>query len=313
MVLGVAIVDRDLRVDSGWASLGPQRSGRERAEPDDASSTSTGLSEPVEIHALYPDNHPAYESYRDLLDLYRQRSDRSASTWSIPSRSLARCASSGSEFDQAGGNRAGLSVAVRGDRRLVFRGSGEADVTNALLEVGSDRPRLVGIVRGYGSSTRSPAATWDSRRRSRRCARSTTTSAGIRLSEGIPPEVTSSSRRGRTAGPRRRPRRSSTAWLSEGGRSAGTDRARRGPGLNETIGRYGLGDGRPRPGAWRGGDPGKPGVRAGDRLFPPPIVRGFQGNLPRRSPPSRRWSTSSPGIRSSSTSRSSRRRTRRWH
>ncbi len=44
----------------------------------------------------------------------------------------------------------GLTVALHGQRRRSFRGVAEEDVTGALLDLLSDAPRGVGIVRGYG-------------------------------------------------------------------------------------------------------------------------------------------------------------------
>lgn len=240
-----------------------------------------GLGDGVKIHALYPDNHPAYEAYRDLLELYRQKSDRVSFEFIDPVAQPGKVRDLGVKFDQAGANRAGLSVAVRGERRLVFRGNGEAEITNALLEVGSDRPRLVGIVRGYGELDPESGGELGFSRAVEALRGEYYEVRGVRLAEGIPPEMTALV----IAGPHLPIPAADLAvldaWIEQGGRLLCMLEPGEDHGLNATLGRFGLRVTGDRVLELGGAQiQGNPEYVRATGYSRHPIVRGFQGNLP---------------------------------
>lgn len=239
------------------------------------------LDETVTLYPLFPDTHPAYESYRDLLDLYRQDSAKVRFEFIDPVAQPGRVRELGVKFDQSGGQRAGLTVAVRGERRLVFRGSAESDVTNALLEVGSDRARVIGILRGYGELDPDSRGELGFSRAVEALQQEYYDVRGVRLSEGIPPEITVLV----VVGPHLPIPPQDLAildgWLAKGGRllamlEPGEDR-----GLNESLERFGL-----RVTGDRVLELGGAGIQGNAEFVRATgysrhaIVRGFQANLP---------------------------------
>ncbi|HEX6851476.1 MAG TPA: GldG family protein [Candidatus Polarisedimenticolaceae bacterium] len=240
-----------------------------------------GLGETVTVYALYPDSHPAYEAYRDLLELYRQRSTRVKFEFIDPVAQPGKVRELGVKHDQAGATRAGLSVAVRGDRRLVFRGNGEAEVTNALLEVGSDRPRLVGILRGYGELDPESSGDLGFARAVEALRQEYYDVRALRLSEGIPDTVTVLVVAGPNLPIPAADRAVLDAWLERGGRLLCMVEPGEDHGLNESIGRYGLRVTADRVLELGGAQiQGNPEFVRATGYSRHPIVRGFQGNLP---------------------------------
>jgi ABC-2 type transport system permease protein len=122
-------------------------------------SALAGLDDPVSIHGLFRDTDRRRDGYWDLLQLYRRHGrsvDVEVFDPNVRPGGLAALGLSAAERNAIGD---GLSVAVSGDRRVVFRGIHEEDVTNAVLEAGSTAPRVVGFIRGCGE--RDPEATSD--------------------------------------------------------------------------------------------------------------------------------------------------------
>ena len=113
----------------------------------------------VKIWALFKDRDPAREGYWDLLQSYKHRSDRIEAEFVDPNSRPGIVTSLGLSREEQSALKEGLSVATCGTRKVVFRGRDEEAVTNAVLEVGSEQHRTLGIVRGIGE--RDPASSGD--------------------------------------------------------------------------------------------------------------------------------------------------------
>jgi hypothetical protein len=119
-----------------------------------------GVTEPVKLYALMRKNpRDRWETYWNLLMLYRRGSDRIEAEIFDPVARPGIIGDLGLDPDQEAQRLDGMTVLVQGDHTLplddtarthVFRGMTEEDVTNALLEVGRQEERIVGILRGYG-------------------------------------------------------------------------------------------------------------------------------------------------------------------
>ncbi|ANM28976.1 hypothetical protein ABI59_04225 [Acidobacteria bacterium Mor1] len=111
-----------------------------------------GLQEPVKLYALYASDGQALEVrkiYLRMLDLYLDASDKISYEFFDVTRTPGIIDEL--ELDRREhGVLNGLTVAVRGDRRIVFRGEDEESITNAILEAGRAGRPVVGYVRGYG-------------------------------------------------------------------------------------------------------------------------------------------------------------------
>lgn len=118
------------------------------------------LTDDVQVKALYTAKHPERERYWELLQRYRDASARVEVEFIDPVARPGAVRSLGLDLSDESMRQDGASVAIRGDRKVVFRGVKEEDVTNAILEAGSNRKRVVGFVRGYGEAdTESPGDT----------------------------------------------------------------------------------------------------------------------------------------------------------
>ncbi len=108
-----------------------------------------GLKEDVHVYALFTPREPHRDKYVYLLMEYEKASSHVKVQFIDPvSRpGLVKELGVGAE---AGAKRDGLTVVARGERKIVFRGVEEDDVTNAILEVGAERKKVVGFLRGYG-------------------------------------------------------------------------------------------------------------------------------------------------------------------
>lgn len=110
------------------------------------------LEEPVRIVALFTDSHPERQGYWEILERYRRRTPRLAVEFVDPVARPGEVRALGLSAEELGARRDGLTVVIRGGRRLLVRDTKEESLTNAILEVGSTEPRVVGIVRGYGEA-----------------------------------------------------------------------------------------------------------------------------------------------------------------
>jgi len=108
-----------------------------------------GLDSNVSIHGLFRDSDRRRDAYWDLLQLYRRRTAKISVELFDPNARPGELAALGLSS----------SVAIPGERKAVFRGIGEEDATNAILEARSGAPRVVGFIRGHGE--RDPDSTAD--------------------------------------------------------------------------------------------------------------------------------------------------------
>ncbi len=116
-----------------------------------------GLSEPVRLYALFTkDREIERESYWNVLKKYRDASDRIEVEFVDPIEKPGRIRELGIDPQEQDLRRGGLTLVVRGERRLTFRGTDEEAITNAILEVGRTSSRVVGLLRGFGE--RDPAS-----------------------------------------------------------------------------------------------------------------------------------------------------------
>jgi hypothetical protein len=198
------------------------------------------LREPVKLYALLK-KQPAdrWERYWNELRKYRVASDRFDAELIDPVARPGIVKQLGLDPEQEG-TIDGLTVVVQGDRRHRFRGFEEEDITNALLEVGREGRRVVGLLRGYGE--RDPAGQAD--------ASFSSAVAALRqeyyelrdvwLSDGIPPDVEVLIAAG-PALPIPPPELERlAAWLERGGRLLALLEPGEGSDLNTVLDRWGL-------------------------------------------------------------------------
>jgi hypothetical protein len=178
----------------------------------------SGLDGPVAIHGLFRDSDRRRDGYWDLLQLYGRRTDKIRVEIFDPNTRPGALEMLGLTAEDRNAIKDGVSVATSGNRKVVFRGIHEEDVTNAILEAGSAAPRVVGFVRGYGE--RDPSSTADagmSRARDALLAEYYTV-ADVRLDAPIPEAVTMLIAAGPQAAIPRRDLDRLGAWLEGGGR-----------------------------------------------------------------------------------------------
>ncbi|GEM_PF-3321076 len=116
------------------------------------------LDGPVEIYPLVPkQNEIVRESYWSLLKLYRDRSRFIKVEFIDPIEQPGRLAEIGADVQGENLNegvtfikRTTVRNGVPVEWKQTFGGREEEDVTNAILDVGRTRERVVGFLRGYG-------------------------------------------------------------------------------------------------------------------------------------------------------------------
>ncbi|HEX4823212.1 MAG TPA: DUF4350 domain-containing protein [Candidatus Polarisedimenticolaceae bacterium] len=147
------------------------------------------LERPVSIHGLMQDNDRRRGTYWDLLQRYRQASPEvSVEIFDPNARPAAFQALDLSDIDRDT-IKNGVSVAISGSRHAVFRGVGEEDVTNAILEAGSSAPRVVGVLRGYGARELDETADGGVSRLRDALLREYDKLVDVRLDAGIPSDI----------------------------------------------------------------------------------------------------------------------------
>lgn len=102
------------------------------------------------IVALFTPQEPRRGEYWRLLQMYRLANPRLSVEMVDPVARPGIVRELGLSGQEHEAQLDGLTVAFHGQRRRSFRGVQEEDVTGALLDLLSDTPRGVGIVRGYG-------------------------------------------------------------------------------------------------------------------------------------------------------------------
>lgn len=239
-----------------------------------------GLAAPVAIHGLFRDSDRRRDGYWDLLQLYRRRSGKVEVEIFDPNARPLGLEALGLSPEDRNALRDGVSVAISGERKVVFRGIGEEDVTNAILEAGSAAPRVVGFIRGHGE--RDPDSTADAGMSGARAALLSEyyELADVRLDAPIPDRVTVLVAAGLQAAVPKAELDRLAAWLEGGGRllllaDPGYD-----PGLSPISARWGLRVAALKVLDRRSNLRGQPEIPLALRYSKHAIVRGFSAALP---------------------------------
>jgi len=238
-----------------------------------------GLEAPVAVHGLLRDADRRRDGYWDLLQLYGRKSDRVSVEIFDPNSRPAALEKLGLSAEDRNTIRDGISVATCGDRKVLFRGMGEEDVTNAILEAGSSRPRVIGFIRGYGE--RDPNSTADAGlSRFRDALRGEYYEiADVRLDAPIP-EVTALVAAGPEAPIPQADLDRLGEWLSQGGRLLALIDPRYDSGLGTVVERWGLKADPAQVFDRRSNLRGQPEIPLGTDYSQHAAVRGFSAALP---------------------------------
>ena len=110
----------------------------------------SGLKDDVDVYALFTSKEPHRWAYLLLLMKYQEASSHVKVQFVDPVSRPGIVKELGVDTQQEGARRDGITVMVRGERKMIFRGTDEEDVTNGILEVGNREKRVVGFLRGYG-------------------------------------------------------------------------------------------------------------------------------------------------------------------
>ena len=238
------------------------------------------LEAPVSIHGLLKDSDRRREGYWDLLQLYRRASSRVTVEIFDPNARPGALDALGLASVDRNAIKDGVSVAVSGTRKTVFRGVGEEDVTNAILDAGSAARRVVGFVRGYGE--RDPNATADAGMSRARDALKDEyyDLVDVRLDAPIPADVTMLV----AAGPQQPIPQAEldrlTAWLAAGGRLLWLVDPAFDPGLGRVVERWGLRPTGVKVFDRRNNLRGQAEIPLATEFTAHPIVRGFGAGMP---------------------------------
>jgi hypothetical protein len=199
-----------------------------------------GLDEPVRIYPLFTLDHQDREDYWYLLQLFRDASSRVEVEFIDPVAQPGKIESLGLAPEEESARRDGLTVVVQGTNRRMFPGVTEESVTNAILDVSTTAPRVVGFVRGYGE--RDPTSDSDTGYASlaKELLQEYYRLADVSLADGIPPQITVLV----LAGPRMpipEPELARlAAWLEGGGRLLVMADPGNDSGINGVLERWGL-------------------------------------------------------------------------
>lgn len=240
------------------------------------------LQAPVSVHGLFKDADPRRESYWDLLQLFRRASSRVSVEIFDPNARPGALEALGLAEADRNAIKEGLSVAVSGTRKTLFRGTAEEDVTNAILDAGSSEPRLVGFIRGYGEHDPASGADAGMSRARAALAQEYYDVTDVRLDAPIPAEVTALVAAGPRAAIPKADLDRLAAWLADGGRLLVlTDAdAESDSGLSEVVERWGLRTTGARVVDRRNNVRGQPEIVKATDFSHHPIVRGFSSSLP---------------------------------
>jgi ABC-type uncharacterized transport system involved in gliding motility auxiliary subunit len=239
-----------------------------------------GLADPVSIWALFKERDIRRESYWELLQSYRRRSDKVRVEFVDPNTRPGIVQTLGLSKEEQSALKDGLTVVTRGPRKVVFRGREEEDVTNALLEVGADERRVVGFIRGAGESD--PASTADAGVSSfvEALRHEYYEVVDVRLDAPIPGEVNVLV----AAGPRNPIPKADldrlAAWLDRGGRLLALLDPEFDSGIGEVAARWGLRPKEIKVFDRAQGLRGESDVPLATDFSRHPIVRGFSASLP---------------------------------
>jgi hypothetical protein len=246
-------------------------------------ATVRGLGEDVSLTALYSDDRrlqPEREGHFYLLQRYRRESPRLRVEFVDPVSRPGRVRELGLDPEQQSAKVDGITVVTRGTNKVVFEGSSEEKVTNALLEVSSGRKRVVGFLRGYAE--RDPASAAPSGFVSAAAALRAEyyEVTDVVLAEGIPSEVTVLVAAGPATPIPPADLDRLGAWLGDGGRLLALLEPDSASGLEQALEPWGL-----RPSGIRVLDPTQ-NLNASPELIKVtdysrhPVVEGFGASLP---------------------------------
>jgi len=240
----------------------------------------TALDGPVSIRGLFKDSDRRREGYWDLLQLYRRASGRVSVEIFDPNARPGALEALGLASVDRNTIKDGVSVVLAGDRKVMFRGVGEEDVTNAILEAGSSVARVVGLIRGYGE--RDAASTADAGLSGARDALRAEyyAIADVRLDAPIPPEITVLVAVGPQAALPTADRDRLEAWLESGGRLLVLADPAYDSGLDEVVATWGLRTRDLKVLDRRSNLRGEPEIPLAIEFTKHPIVRGFGPAMP---------------------------------
>src|SRR5262245_891235 len=239
-----------------------------------------GLEAPVAIHGLFRDADRRRDGYWDLLQLYRRTSGKVSVEIFDPNSRPGALEALGLSAEDRNTIREGVSVATCGPRKVMFRGVGEEEVTNAILEAGATSPRVIGFIRGYGE--RDPGSTADAGLSHARDALRGEyyELADVRLDAPIPDTVTLLIAAGPQAPIPKADLDRLEAWLEKGGRLLALIDPRYDSGLATVTGRWGIDAGAVQVFDRRSNLRGQPEVPLGTDYSRHAVVRGFSAALP---------------------------------
>lgn len=238
------------------------------------------LDSPVAIRGLFRDNDRKREMYWELLQRYRRASrlvsveifDPNARPGDFEELDLAAV-----DRDTI---RNGVSVVVSGDRKAIFRGVTEEDVTNAILEAGSQAPAVVGVLRGYGERDVDATSDAGMSRAKGALLQEYYRIVDVRLDAPIPEEVVALV----AAGPRAPIPRADldrlSAWLTAGGRLLVLSDPQAPSGVLAVAESWGLRALRIQVLDRRNNLRGQPEIPLAAEFTKHPIVRGFGLGMP---------------------------------
>jgi hypothetical protein len=198
------------------------------------------LESEVNVYPLFTLDHHLREDYWYLLQLFRDASSKVNVEFIDPVSRPGRIASLGLAPEQESARRDGMTVVVQGENRRMFDGVTEEAVTNAIMDVSTTAPRVVGFIRGYGE--RDPASDTDAGfgGLAVELLQEYYTIGDVNLSDGIPSKVTVLVLAGpRMAIPEEDLARLA-AWLEEGGRLLALIDPGKDTGINRVLERWGL-------------------------------------------------------------------------
>jgi hypothetical protein len=109
-----------------------------------------GLESEVKIYPLFTSTNAMRNNYWFFLQLYREASPKVKVEFIDPVARPGEVQALGLDPEQEDARRDGMTVVIQEEDKRIFDGIDEESVTNAILDVSTTAPRVVGFVRGYG-------------------------------------------------------------------------------------------------------------------------------------------------------------------
>lgn len=198
------------------------------------------LESELEIYPLFTTNNPVRQDFWYFLQLYREATPQVSVTFIDPVARPGDVADLGLDAAQEDARRDGMTVIIQGDNKRIFAGISEEEVTNAIMDVSTTEPRVVGFLRGYGERDMRSDAVSGMSKLAVELLQEYYTVRDVFLADGIPPEVTVLL----LAGPRipipDEDLQAVGQWLGDGGRLLVLVESDSDPGINELLAPWGL-------------------------------------------------------------------------